>query len=161
ALAPADTNAFVGIQVDQAQTSAFGQYILAQIDPGAEFNRFTTATGFDPRRDLRQILIAATGRGTGKNSGLILGRGAFQPDKLAAAAVLSGATKSTYSGIDIYTSTSKANQEVQSIAFLDPTLVLIGDSATLQSAIDRYRSRTAYTGSLTQRVNDVSNQYQA
>src|SRR5437868_204911 len=119
ALAPPDTKAFVGIQVDQAQSSALGRYLLSQSDPSTGIDKFAILTGFDPRRDLSQILIASNGKQAGQASALILGRGVFQPDKLAAAATLSGASRITYSGIDLLTSKSANAQGIQSLAFLN------------------------------------------
>jgi hypothetical protein len=160
ALAPPDTQAFVGIQVDQAQKSAFGQYLLTQMDPGTGLDQFANLTGFDPRRDLKQILIASNGKQGGPNGALILGQGAFQPDKLSAAATLSGAAKVTYSGIDLFMGKGN-NSGIQTLAFLNSNTVLIGDVAGLKSAIDRYRAGTAFGGTLAQRANEVSSQYQA
>src|SRR5438128_596456 len=77
ALAPADSRILMGIQVDQSQTSSFGQFLLSRMGPNTlGLERFITATGFDPRRDLKQILVASTGK---QNNGLVLARGSFQP----------------------------------------------------------------------------------
>jgi hypothetical protein len=161
ALAPPDTKAFVGIQVDQAQRSALGRFLLAQADPNTGLDQFATLTGFDPRRDLSQILIASNGKQGGQGGALILGKGTFQADKLTAAATLSGATKITYSGIDLLTSKETNSQGIQTLAFLNSTTLLIGDVAGLKSAIDRYRSGTSFGGSLAQRATEVSGLYQA
>jgi hypothetical protein len=160
ALAPPDTQAFVGIQVDQTQKSAFGQYLLTKMDPGSGLDQFATLTGFDPRRDLKQILIATNGKQGAPGSSLILGQGAFQPDKLSAAATLAGATRTTYSGVDLFTSKSPT-QGIQTLAFLNRNTVMIGDLPGLKSAIDRYRAGTSFGGSLAQRANEISSLYQA
>ena len=91
---------------------------------------------------------------------VIFGRGAFQTDKLSAAAALSGAVKTTYSGIDLLTS-KDTKQNMGTLAFLNSTTVLIGDAPSLKSAIDRYRAGTSFTGALAQRAGEVSGQYQA
>ncbi len=160
ALAPPDTKAFVGIQVDQAQSSSLGQYMLSQMDADSGLDKFAALTGFDPRHDLSQVLIATNGKQGPLGSAVIFGRGSFQPNKLSAAATLSGATRTTYSGIDLLTS-KDANQTMQTLAFLSPTMVLIGDTASVRSVIDRYRTGTAFTGALAQRAGEVSAQYQA
>lgn len=160
ALAPPDTKAFVGIQVDQAQASSLGQYMLSHMDSDSGLDKFATLTGFDPRHDLSQVLIATNGKQGPLGSAVIFGRGSFQPNKLSAAATLSGATRTTYSGIDLLTS-KDTNQTMQTLAFLNPTMVLIGDTASVRSVIDRYRTGTAFTGALAQRAGEVSGQYQA
>jgi hypothetical protein len=160
ALAPPDTKAFVGIQVDQAQSSSLGQYLLSHMDSDSGLDKFATLTGFDPRHDLSQVLIATNGKQGPLGSAVIFGRGSFQPNKLSAAATLGGATRTTYSGIDLLTS-KDANQTMQTLAFLDPTTVLVGDTASVRSAIDRYRTGTSFNGALAQRAGEVSGQYQA
>jgi hypothetical protein len=157
ALAPADAKILMGIQVDQSQSSSFGQFLLSRIGPAAGLDQFVTATGFDPRRDLKQVLAASSGN---SNSGLVVARGMFQPDRLTTAAALAGATKSTYAGVDLY-SASKGNSSNGTLAFLDASTALIGDDATLKAAIDRYRSGSAFQGSLGARANEMSNLYQA
>src|ERR1700683_4410364 len=92
ALVPPDAKMLIGIQVSQTQASPFGHYLLSQdlfsmahLDRGT--NQILNAAGFDPRRDRSEIL-AASGDGV---SGLLLGRGAFQPAKISKAAMAAGA----------------------------------------------------------------------
>jgi hypothetical protein len=157
ALAPADAKILMGIQVDQSQNTAFGQYILSRIGPNTGLDRFVTATGFDPRRDLKQILVASSGK---QNNGLVLARGIFQPERLTTAAALAGAVKTTYAGIDLYAS-AQGNPGNGTLAFLDSSTALVGDDAQLKAAIDRYRSGAAFRGPLGTRANELSNLYQA
>lgn len=160
ALAPPDTKALIGIQVDQAQASAFGRYLMTQSNPSTGLDNFATLTGFDPRRDLNQVLIASNGK-QGSQGGLIMGKGVFQTDKLTAAATLAGATRSTYSGIDLITSKNPNNEGIQTLAFLNSSTVLIGGTPDLKSAIDRYRGGITFGGSLAQKAAEVSSRYQA
>jgi hypothetical protein len=155
ALVPSDAQILMGIQVDQSQSSPFGQFVLSQAGSNAGLDQFITATGFDPRRDLKQLLATSAGPNAG---GLIIGRGIFQTDKLATAAALAGAVKSTYSGIDLYASKDNKNN---TLAFLNSSTVLIGEPALLRGAIDQYRSGASSNNSLGIRANDLSNQYQA
>src|SRR5262249_16079428 len=126
-----DAKVLTGVQVDQAQSSPFGQYILAQIQPNQDFNKLIAATGFDPRHDLHEI-VAASGDA---QSGLAVGRGVFQPARIAAAAVLAGAVSSNYKGIEVLT--GKGSHEDGSIAFLDTTTVVLGQDAAVKATIDR------------------------
>jgi hypothetical protein len=155
-LAPSDANAFAGVQVDQSRNSALGQYLMSQIPQNQELDAFVTMTGFDPRRDIRQLLAASTGKGTG--NGLVLARGVFPTDKLSAALTLSGAVKNTYNGVDIYN--PKDGKGDPSFAFLDTSTAIMGDKAAVQATIDRYRSGVAFKGDLGNRANDLSNNYQ-
>src|SRR5712691_10092239 len=86
-----------GIQVDQSEASPFGQYVLSQMQADPGFSKFVTATGFDPRRDLREILTAHTGDPyAASHATLILARGAFQPAAIVSAAVTAGGTVTSY-----------------------------------------------------------------
>src|SRR5690242_17023323 len=74
-----DAKVVAGLQVDTAKSSAFGQYVLAHMQPDdAGFKKFMADTGFDPRRDLREIVIASNWENsTSDNRFLVLARGAF------------------------------------------------------------------------------------
>ena len=153
-LAPSDANVFAGMQVDQSRNSALGQYLLSQIPQNQQLDAFVTMTGFDPRRDIRQLLVTSSGKG----NGLMLARGVFPTDKLSAALTLGGAVKSTYNGIDIYN--PKDGKGDPSFAFLDTSTAIMGDHAAVQATIDRYRSGAAFKGDLGNRATDLSNNYQ-
>ncbi len=152
-LVPPDAKAFAGVQVDQSKNSSLGQYLLSQIPQNAQFEAFVTMTGFDPRRDVRQVLMTSSGKG-----GLIMARGVFPTDKLGAAMALSGGVKTTYNGIDIYS--EKDSKDNSTVAFLDSSTVLLGDPAGVKGGIDRYRSGATFKGDLGTRANDLSNNYQ-
>jgi len=146
ALVQPDAKMLVGIQVTQAQSSPLGQYLLSQVELDSTANKVMTAAGFDPRRDLREIL-AASGDGT---AGLMLGRGSFQPAKISKAAVAAGAVASTYRGTEILTLKNSAdgkndgkNKLAGSMAFLDASTVAAGDSDSVKAVIDRRASGQA------------------
>jgi hypothetical protein len=153
ALVMPDAKMLVGIQVNQAQSSPLGQYLLAQIQLDRNTNQVMSAAGFDPRRDLREIL-AASGDGL---SGLLLGRGSFQPAKIAKAAVLAGAVSSTYRGAEILTLNGNGKNKVAgSIAFLDASTVVAGDTDAVKGVIDRRAAGTVLSGQLADRARQIS-----
>src|SRR5579862_8220713 len=86
-----------GIQVAQGEASPFGQYVISQIQTAPGIDRLAFATGFDPRRDLQEILAA----GVGGRRTLVLARGSFQPDTIMRAATAAGGTPADYRGIGI------------------------------------------------------------
>ncbi len=152
-LAMPDAKVLSGVQVDQTLVSPFGQYILNQFqpsDPG--FLSFISSTGFDPRRDLRELLAATSGS---NNSGLVLGRGTFQVAQITATATAHGGTVTQYHGLNIITAPS--GQGSGAAAFLDGGIAVIGDLASVQAALDR---RTATKPSvdpvLVKRATDAS-----
>ncbi len=169
-----DAKILSGIQVDQSVASPFGQYLLTQIQAGdAGFQKFILATGFDPRRDLNQILAATNSDGTSTSpSVLALGRGTFVPSQILAAAIAQGGVITPYSGFSIITppaptqasssnttgatATSNAAVSNTAIVFLDGTTAAAGDIASVQGAIDRYLKPAKYSTPLGQQAQAVS-----
>jgi len=131
ALAMPDATVIAGANVTQAEASPFGQYVLTLIAPhGQELQALTAATGFDPRKDITELLAVTNG---GPASGLVLARGAFPVEAISAAAGAAGASTETYNGATILKSPNGA----QALVFLDATLVAFGDPASVKAAIDR------------------------
>jgi hypothetical protein len=145
-----DAQAITGIQADSVRSSPFGQYVISQVQIDPELNRIIGLTGFDPRRDLHEIVAA----GNGTQNGLVIGRGNFQPALLAAAAVQGGAVSTSYRGFQVLAGNG-ANQ-TGAAAFLDNTTVLLGDAASVKAAIDRKIAGTAFSGALAQKAMEVS-----
>ncbi|MGO9128244.1 MAG: hypothetical protein ACLQIS_00840 [Bryobacteraceae bacterium] len=70
-----------GANVAQAETSPFGQYVLAQIQSqDAGLQKLIAATGFDPTQDVSETLAASNGT---PQTGLLLARGTFDAAKFA------------------------------------------------------------------------------
>jgi hypothetical protein len=149
-----DAKVLSGIQIDQSQSSPLGQYLLAQLPMDtAHLQRWVTLTGFDPRRDLHELLAAgpadmASSKGGLALKGLVLGRGTFQPDRITALATAAGATTSAYRGITLVT---PAKEDV-SIAFLDPSIVAIGPVDAIKGAIDRRIANSSFSGALAEKA---------
>jgi hypothetical protein len=154
AMVSPDSKMLFGIQVIQTQSSPLGQYLLSQLQLDRNTNQVMAAAGFDPRRDLREIL-AASGEGL---NGLLLGRGSFQPAKISKAAVQAGAASTTYRGIGMLTlSGSGKRQQTGSIAFLDTSTVVAGDVDTVKATIDRHAAGSAaFLGPLADRARQIS-----
>jgi hypothetical protein len=153
ALVSPDARMLAGIQVSQTQVSPFGKYLLSQIQLDKNANQIMTSAGFDPRRDLREI-VAASGDGS---SGLVLGRGSFQPAKMSKAAVLAGAVSSTYRGVEVL-SLNGAGKGIPagSVAFLDASTVAAGDANSVKAVIDRRAGGKAFSGPLADRAREIS-----
>jgi hypothetical protein len=158
-----DAKVVTGIKVSQSQASPFGQYVFSQMQLGANFDKLATAIGFDPRRDLQEIVVAAAdvqvpNQGSNQNpdqSGLVLARGAFQPAKIAAVASLAGASVSAYKGFEILGNRSGGGKN-SGVVFLDPSTVATGDVSSLQALIDRRIAGAVFSGSLAQKALEAS-----
>ena len=93
-LVPPDATVVAGVNVEQARTTPFGQFVLKQMPLDDEgFGKMMEATGFDPRRDLREILVASKGGQPSKHSqGLVMATGSFDAARIVAAARVLGVT---------------------------------------------------------------------
>jgi len=156
ALAPSDAKAMVGVQVAATTSSVFGQYLFSQIPNDPNINSVTTLIGFDPRRDIQELLVTAGDA----SSFLILGRGHYQPDKMTAAAKLAGATGSKYRGFEILSGGANAKVNVGdrpgALVFLDNSIIAMGDTASIKAVIDRRAANTSFSGILADRAKQIS-----
>ena len=137
-LAMPDAKVLTGIQVDQSLASPFGQDVLSQMEPGdSDFQKFIQQTGFDPAHNLHELLGATNSDGSSTSmSAILLARGAFSPAQILASATAHGGVITSYKGFSII-APPDAKSNV-AIVFLDATTAAAGDTASVQSAIDRY-----------------------
>ena len=149
-----DAKVVAGINVEQAKTSQFGQFILNHMGSDQDLQSFINLSGFDPRVDLQEILVA-TNIGGGANSGLILARGRFSSERIAAMAAKTGGQQiTTYKGVQILGGPGAKRKEA--IAVLDNSLVIAGDLAGVQAAIDRVATGSSIDAGLAARINELS-----
>jgi hypothetical protein len=149
-----DAKVLAGVRVDQSEASPFGKFLLAQVpDDPAAFQMFIAATGFDPRRDLREVLVAGDGEATSASRGLLLARGTFQPAQVLTTATALGATVSTYHGLDVLTSAAQGSPF--STAFLDASTAVTGNPDAVKAAIDRHFAGAVFSGPLAVQATDA------
>jgi hypothetical protein len=154
-----DAKVVAGLQVDSAKSSAFGQYVLAHMqpdDPG--FKKFMADTGFDPRRDLREVVLASNWENNTPDSRfLVLARGAFDPGKIATLVQANGGTVTNFQGVSVLSSTpKKAGAAPTGIAFPDNSTALFGDVASVEAAIQRKQGNSTASAGLLDKVRDPS-----
>jgi len=149
-LAMPDTQVMMGVNGEQVMLSPFGQFLLAQsAQVPDELQKLIETSGFDPRRDLREILVASNGQ-PGFHSQIVLARGTFDIPKILEAAQASGAAVGTYKGVSMF------GDKQGSIAFPDSTLAIAGDADNVRAAIDRKSAPTAISSALAVQVNQLS-----
>jgi hypothetical protein len=148
-----DAKVLAGVNVDQAKTTPFGVYVLSQIQAqGAQhLQQVAALTGFDPTRDLHELLIASNA-GPGNQSGLILARGNFDASRIQAAGIAGGGTTTSYNGVTLLLDP----KQTHAVAFLDPTLAVAGDVATVKAAIDRQSAPAPLSAAIMVQVNQWS-----
>jgi hypothetical protein len=149
-LVPPDAKVVAGVRVTQVKASAFGQFVLGRLQPGGEqgFQKLIAATGFDPRRDVSEILVASAAPDT-RRQGIIAVRGVFDPARIQSAATAHGCTSSSVLGVTMFTA---AAANGGALALADPTTAMLGDVESVKAAIGRYRSKTKLGDDLQKRV---------
>lgn len=159
-MAPAGTQMFAGINVEQAKTSQFGQFLLASLPVDAGFQDFIHSTGFDPRSDLREVLVVTTMPGSEailktSHSGLLLAKGTFRISQiLAAAAKDSHASVSSYAGAQVITFVD--GEHSQALGLIDGATAVAGDLASVKAALDQRTRSNVIDAAVMARINQLS-----
>jgi hypothetical protein len=152
-----DAKVLAGVNVQQAKGTQFGQWVLNQMQTqDAQLQQLATLTGFDPRRDVNELLVASDGT-PGSKTGLALAKGTFNVAMITAAATLAGVVTETYNGMAILEEPKKE----AGMAFLDGTTVVAGDIASVKGAIDRLKTPQPLPAAVTVKVNQWSNSQDA
>ena len=156
-MVPPTASVVAGMQVDQGKRTAFGRYMLAKLGAsGDKAKELMAETGFDPRRDMTELLFASAGPvGGGQTTGgLILARGAFDPARIAAAVHAKGGVTTSFLGVDVL---SGANaKQPWALAFLDNTTAIVGDVESVKAAVTQHAAGTPTSADLTAKVGLLS-----
>ena len=151
-----DARVLVGVNVERILSSQIGKEISSQIQGRVpELQQILQKTGFDPTKDLQELLIAATGKGQ-NGPALFLVRGSFDAAKVSAAAASTGRTPQTYEGVQIMDNPSESKG---AFAFLDGTIAVGGDLDQVKAAIRRQKHHTALNADLASRAASMSDRY--
>ena len=139
-LAPADSDALIGINLKQIRESDLGERTLAEVGPdNPGYKEFATTACFDPFRDPDEVLIAAPATQHPKAPMML--RGSFDAAKLAQLAADGGMVPADCHGVQILS--RAAHQEgFSALAIIDRALVVRGNQAGVQAFVDR-RGQTA------------------
>jgi len=117
-----------GIRMDAVRGTPLYQKFVANRSLPA-LDDFARESGFDPRRDVRELLIASNGK-----SAIIAARGAFSEQSVK------GSAKQSYAGARIYTLDPGA------VALIDETTAVAGALPDVKAALDR-RQTGGHAGS--------------
>src|SRR5215469_3283882 len=123
-----DVKAMSDINVTQAKLTPFGQFALGQL-ANEDIQKLITLTGFDPKKDLTEVLCATNGE---PNTGLALATGSFDLTKIGALATQDGAATEAYQNATILEDPKKGN----AVAFFNPGSTAVGGVATVMAAGD-------------------------
>ncbi len=146
-----DAKIVAGVNVLSAESSPFGQYVLSQFAGNANFTVATTQLGFDPTKDVNEVLTASNGV-KGSPSGLAMATGTFNVSAITTAAVAGNAVTETYKGVTLLEDPQKNG----AVAFLSSTLAVAGDVASVKGAIDRQSAPQALPSALLAQIKSLS-----
>jgi hypothetical protein len=127
-MVPPGTTSLVGARMDQMKQTATYEKMLAS-QSLVQVDQFAAETGFDPRRDVRELLYASNGSG-----GVLLARGTFHLN--AGTASLKNARRTRHGKYEIV----GAARGDGGFCILDPTLAAAGDIPVLEAALDEWAS---------------------
>jgi hypothetical protein len=151
-----DAKVLAGVNATSAVGSPLGQFMIAKIG-GQIPQNFVTATGFNLVQDVSEILMA-TVADPANPGGLLLARGNFPVDKIAAS--LSGANGkwqlTTYGGATLLNSTNPKGKVTFAVAFLGNSIAVAGDLTSVKAAIDRSTGTNSIDPALATIVNQLS-----
>ena len=133
---PADATAISGIDVERTKNSPFGRYLMEQISADEKgLAQLSHETGFDPRRDLRTVIVAVA---PDRNQALFVAKGSFDQARILETAKTKQGVVLVYEGLNVIA----AKDESHWIAFLDATTVLGGPAARVRAAITQAKTPT-------------------
>jgi hypothetical protein len=154
-----DAQVVAGLQVDSAKSSLFGQYVLSHLSVNdTKLEQFTSETGFDPRHDVSEIVIASNWKSnTPDNRWIVVAHGVFNIPKITTTAQANGGVIAPYQGINVVTHLSSSDALVDTVlAFPDSSTALVGDLISVKAAIDRKKSNTPADASIVTKAQSVS-----
>src|SRR6185312_2834153 len=123
-MVPPGATGLVGVHMDQIKQTELYRKLLASQNLG-QIDQFAAETGFDPRRDVRELLYATTARGS-----VMMARGTFHIHAGRASNV-----KTIRHGDYTIVASGMAGYCV-----LDSTLALAGEVPVMESTLDEWKS---------------------
>lgn len=122
-MVPADTHSLVYARMDALKATNLYQKLVAE-QKVPQLDQFAQDTGFDPRRDVRELLFATT-PASGR---VVLARGTFHLNP----AVTKSLRRIHHAGYDIW------GQQSGGFCILDETLAVAGDIDGVAAALDEW-----------------------
>lgn len=138
-----------GVDLAKAKTSPFGQFVLRQMPADSDFTKFITTTGFDPRRDLQEVLMATA---ADHKSGMVVARGTFDVVKITTLANADGKVRvTTYNGAQLFLPLDP--KQTQAFAIYDNSFAVAGDAVTVRAALDRRKTQNPLDPALLAKIS--------
>jgi hypothetical protein len=133
-LLPPNATSLVGVDVERLKRTPSWRLFEERHGNDRHFDEFVRETGFDPRRDVEELLVASTG----EKQFTAVARGTFNVSALTQVIKQKKAIVENYRGYDLF-GPEKANEPGR-FCFLDSRTVLAGSRPEVLAAIDRKAS---------------------
>lgn len=141
---PSDAAVIAYADVGAIMNSELRQRIKQVLPTQEGQEEFHRETGIDIERDIQYVVAAVTPGST--HSALLVARGNFNPTQLETLAVQHGGAAELYRDKRLVSRAPQPDgQGSGTLAFLEPGLIAIGDTATIKRAIDAQLSATSVT----------------
>jgi len=123
-MVPPGATSLVGAHMDLIKQASMYQKLLA-VQGLSQLDQFARETGFDPRRDVREILFVTEAQGS-----VLLARGSFHVNP----AVMKNSTRTRVGQYDIW------GQGEDGFCILDPTLAAAGNIPAIRETLTEWTS---------------------
>ncbi|MGE5646871.1 MAG: hypothetical protein ACM336_13880 [Acidobacteriota bacterium] len=156
-----DARVVSGVNVAEAKKTPFGRFALARFSDSQDqgFDEFVKASGFDPRYNLDEIVIASPAA-AGSDRKLIAARGTFAPARIIELARNAGAEIANFQGVEVISNaravSSSPHGVPAAVAFLSESIAVAGDEESVRGAIARRQNGAGPGQDLAARVDAVS-----
>jgi hypothetical protein len=171
AYVPADAQAVAFANVHDIMASEFRQRLRQVLPTGEEKDKLKAETGIDIEQDIDTVVAGFSGSKMDQSSAVVMVRGRFNDGQITALLTQHGAQAEDYGGKRMLVAPQRemaAGQEATpeapaktgftgALAFLEPGLLALGDTAAVKRAIDAGATREDVTknADLMQFVADV------
>lgn len=142
---PGSPRMVAGINMQQSVNSPLGRFLLNQMkDDDQGLRKFIEATGFDPRRDLHELIVAnydspAAASAGAKGHSVIVAKGNFDAARVRASLLKDHVVSTPVGGFEMLA--SKDGQGA--VSFLDASTAVAGDAAQVREALNKAGARLA------------------
>jgi hypothetical protein len=149
-----DAQVMAGMNVTNSEISPLGTFILLHLSNDQNLEKLIAATGFDPRKDLTEMLAASNGSQTAPAS-LVLAKGNFDVAKIVAQVSQSSNQQvSQYAGATLITGLDA--KDTGAAAFIGSSIAIAGNVASVKAALDRSSGVNSISPALATQVHTLS-----
>jgi hypothetical protein len=154
---PGSPRMIAGLNMSQSVNSPFGRFLLSQMkDDDQQLRKFMDLTGFDPRRDLKELIVANyDGPTAAKSHSLVVARGNFDAARVRTSLLKDQMVSTAVGGFEMLS----AKDGQGAVSFLDSTTALAGDAVQVKEALNKAGARLSAEHQA--RIAQMSTRYDA